>query len=139
MCTLILVFTQLVLCRHFFADKIEQQKLKLIKFKDDLQKHKDDVQDALEFYYKLTVETQAEYVQITSLLANEQRSEAANAMLTKLQEVYSAFVSADYMMSKNLPFWGESPQPAKTSDEACVCDVFGMMYSQQGSYTCLCD
>ena len=65
-------------------------------------------------------------------------------MLTKLQSEYSAFVSADYMMSKNLPFWGESPQPAKTYYQMkLVCDVFGIIdHSNQGReshYTYLCD
>lgn len=31
-------------------------------------------------------------------------AEAENAMLMKVQEEYSAFSSADYMMSKYLPF-----------------------------------
>lgn len=65
-------------------------------------------------------------------------------MPTKLQSEYSAFASADYMMSKNLPFWGESPQPAKTYYQMkLVCDVFGIIdHSKQGReshYTYLCD
>ena len=122
----------------YFADEIKEQKLKLIKFKDDLQKNKDDAQDVLEFYQKRTVETQAKYVQITS---HKQHTEAENAMLMTLQEEYSAFVSADYMMSKNLSFWGESPQPAKMYYQMkLVYDVFGIVdHSQQGDYTYLCD
>ena len=65
-------------------------------------------------------------------------------MLQKLQSEYTAFISADYMMSKNLPFWGESPQPAKTYYMMkLVCDVFGIVdHSKQGkdsNYTYLCD
>ena len=97
-----------------FADQIVQQKSSLVKFQEDLQRHKDDAQDALTFYRKFLVETKARYAQITSLLSNEQHTEAENVMLCEFQSQFSAFVSADYMMSKNLPFWGESPQPAKT-------------------------
>jgi len=64
-------------------------------------------------------------------------------MLTELQSEYSAFVSAEYMMSKNLPFWGEFPQPAKTYQMRLVCDVFGIIdHSKQGTethYTYLCE
>ena len=104
-----------------------EQKSKMLKFREDHQKHKDDAQDALEYYRKLSVETRVKYAQITSLLSED-------VMLTELQSEYSAFVSADYMMSKNLPFWGESPQPAKTYYQMkLVCDVFGIIdHSKQG-------
>lgn len=59
------------------------------------------------------IETQTKYAQIKSILANEQHTKAEDEMLMKFQKEYSAFVSADYMMSKNLPSWGESLQPAK--------------------------
>jgi len=45
-------------------------------------------------------------------------------------------------MSKNLPFWGESPQPAKTYYQMkLVCDVFGIVdHSKKlSNYTYLCD
>ena len=79
-------------------------------------------------YQKLKVETQAKYAQINALLNEENHTQSEDAMLAKLQSEYSAFVSADYMMSKNLPFWGESPQPAKTYYQMkLVCDVFGIV------------
>ena len=118
--------------------------LKTTKFREDHQKHKDDAQDALAYYRKLSVETQAKYAQIASLLSEEHHTEAEDTMLTELQSEYSTFVSADFMMSKNLPFWGESPQPAKTYYEMkLVCDVFGIIdHSKQGReshYTYLCE
>ena len=63
-------------------------------------------------------------------------------MKKTLQDSFSAFVSADYMMSKNLPFWGESPQPAKTYYQMkLVCDVFGIVdHSKKASnHTYICD
>ena len=37
-----------------------------------------------------------------------------NMTLSQLQYEYGTFVSADYMMSKNLSYWGDSPLPART-------------------------
>ena len=121
-----------------------EQKSKMLKFREDHQKHKDDAQDAIEYYRKLSVETRAKYARIASLFSEEHRTEAEDVMLTELQSEYSAFVSADYMMSKNLPFWGESPQLAKTYYQMkLVCDVFGIIdHSKQGGeshYTYLCE
>ena len=73
----------------------------MFKFREDHQKHKDDAQDALEYYWKLKVETQAKYAQINALLNEENCTQSEDAMLAKLQSEYSAFVSADYMMSEN--------------------------------------
>ena len=98
----------------FASEEIMEQKSKQLKFREDHHKHKDDAQDALEYYRKHVVKTRTKYAQIISLMSKEHRTEAEDSMLTKLQSEYSAFVGVDYMMSKNLPFWGESPQPAKT-------------------------
>ena len=53
----------------------------------------------------------------------------------------SAFISADYMMSKNLPYGGESAQPGKTYYlMKLVCDVFRIVdHLGQKSYTYICD
>ena len=73
------------------AEEITAQKSKMLKFREDHQKHKDDAQDALEYYRKLSVETRAKYAQITALLSEEHRTQAEDAMLTQLQTEYSAF------------------------------------------------
>ena len=118
-----------------------KQKTKLFKLREDHNKHKDDAQDALSYYWTQSVQTQAKYAQITSLLSRSCRTKNEDATLSELQREYSAFVSADYMMSKNLPYWGESPQPAKTYYQMkLVCDGFGIVdHSQQKNYTYLCD
>ena len=95
----------------------------------------DDAQEAFRYYRQLSVETETKYLRISKLLAKEHRTKSENATLEELQGEYSAFVSADYMMGKNLPFWGESPQ--------LVHDLFGIIdYSRQGkkcNYVYLCD
>lgn len=111
-------------------------------FQEDLQRHKDDAQEALDHYRNMVIATQAKYTKITSLLSKENRTRAEEKQLKNLQDSFSAFVSADYMMSKNLPFWGESPQPAKTYYQMkLVCDVFGIVdHSKKTSnHTYICD
>ena len=41
-----------------------EQEIKILKFREDHQKHKDDAQDALEYYRKLSVETSVKYTKI---------------------------------------------------------------------------
>lgn len=126
----------------FFIDNILEQKSKVSVFQDSLQRHKDDTQEALDYYRNMVIATQSEYTKITSLLSKESRTRAEEKQLKKLQDSFSAFVSADYMISKNLPFWGETPQPAKTYYQMkLVCDVFGIVdHSRKTSnHTYICD
>ena len=62
------------------------QKSKLLQFQEEHQKHKDDAQDALEYYRRLSVETQAKYAQITSLLSEEHRTKAEGINANKASE-----------------------------------------------------
>lgn len=129
---------------HTLTGEIKEQKNKLLKFQEDLQKHKDEAQDALEYYRKLSVETVVKYTKISGPLSKEHRTEAENVTFRELQSDYSGFVSADYMMGKNLPFWGESPQPAKTYYQMqLVHDVFGIIdHSKKGTdgnFVYICD
>ena len=129
------------LARIYFAEGIKEQKVKVSKFRADLQRHKDDAQEALECYRTLVMKAQAGYTEITALLKKD-RTNAEEEQLQTLQENYSAFASADYMMSKNLPFWGESPQPAKTYYQMkLVCDVLGIVEHSKkpNNYTYFCD
>ena len=119
-----------------------EQKRKVSVFQERLQGHKDDAQDALEYYRNMAITTQSQYTKITSLLSKEKRTKSEENQLKRLQDSFSAFISADYMMSKNLPFWGESPQPATTYYQMkLVCDLFGIVdHSKKASnHTYICD
>ena len=96
-------------------------------FSAKLREHKDSAQDGLEYYRKLTSECTFMYKQISSLLDKERTAEE-DIELESLTDNFSALISADYMMGKNLPFWGESAQPGKTYYMMkLVCDVFGIV------------
>ena len=63
------------------------------------------------------------------------------AVLDDLTGEFSVMLSADYMMGKNLPYWGESAQPGKTYYMMkLVCDVFGIVdHALCKNYTYMCD
>ena len=119
-----------------------EQTRKVSVFQEKLQGHKDDAQDALEYYRNMAITTQSQCTKITSLLSKEKRTKSEENQMKRLQDSFSAFISADYMISKNLPFWGESPQPAKTYYQMkLVCDLFGIVdHSKKASnHTYICD
>lgn len=80
------------------------------------------------------------YCHISTLLRSELTPGAA-AELTRLKDSFSAFVSADCRMDKNLPHWGVSAQPLKTYYMMkLVCDVFEIIDHSSGKkYVYLCD
>ena len=79
------------------------------------------------------METTAKYLAKCSMLGR-----SGKVKLKVLQNNFHAFISADYMMSKNLPYRGETAQPAKTYyyQMKLVCDVFGIVNHCDGkNYT----
>lgn len=104
-----------------------------------LQEHKEKAQAGLEYYKRLTSETESTYKHICTLQQQDLTPDKS-AELEKLQTKFSAFISADYMMGKNLPHWGESAQPSKTYYMMkLVCDVFGIIdHASNKRYTYLC-
>ena len=101
--------------------------------------HKEDAQAALEFYRQLVTETEVKYIQISALQQRSKLTPSAKANLKRLQN-FGVFISADYMMSKKLPYWGESAQPGKTYYlMKLVCDIFGIIDHSDGKgYTYIC-
>ena len=58
------------------TDNILEQKRKLSIFQERHQGHKNDAQDALEYYRNMTIATQFQYTKITSLLSKEKRTKS---------------------------------------------------------------
>ena len=108
------------------VETIQQEEEKLARTQEHLKIHKEEAQAALDYYRQLVTETEAKYVCSNKCTSTTQQVEKAN--LKRLQKSFSAFISADYMMSKNLPYWGESAQPGETYYlMKLVCDVFGIV------------
>ena len=100
-----------------------------------LQEHKEEAQAGLEYYRNLISDATTTYAQKSKLLQQDLDEERINH-LEAFKKSFCAFVSADYMMGKNLPYWGESAQPSKTYYMMkLVCDVFGIV-DQQYAYLC---
>ena len=99
------------------------------------------LKDALEYYRNIIITTQSEYTKITYPLKKQNWTKTEEKQLKRLQNSFSAFFSADYVMCKNLHFWGESLQPAKNYYQMkLVCDVFGVDHSKKASnQTYICD
>ena len=118
-------------------EAVREQELSMKSYIGLLQEHKDEAQAALEYYQNLILDTTTAYKQINVL--QQQDLNAQN--LETLKKDFCAFVSADYMMGKNLPYWGESAQPSKTYYMMkLVCDIFGIVdHGSNKQYAYLCD
>ena len=120
-------------------DSIREQERVMADCTALLQEHK-EAQAGLHYYKALVSETKSASSRISMLLESELTPETS-AELETLKEKFSAFISADYMMGKNLPHWGESAQPSKTYYMMkLVCDVFGIVdHSSDTKYAYICD
>lgn len=70
-------------------------------------------EETLEYYRRLTPETEIAYRRIC-ILQQQNLTPDKSSELKKLKRELPAFISADYKMGKNLPYWCESAQPSKT-------------------------
>ena len=105
-----------------------------------LQEHKDEAHAGLQYYKQLVSETQSTFSRVLMLQRSDLTPETSSE-LDSLKKQFSAFVSADYMMGKNLPHWGNSAQPSKSYYMMkLVCDVFGVVDHSTGkAYAYECD
>ena len=122
------------------AESICEQEQSMKHYIALLQEHKEEAQAGLQYYQSLISDTKAAYMHI-NLLQQQDLDNEQSARLEELKKSFCAFVSADYMMGKNLPYWGESAQPSKTYYMMkLVCDVFGIVdHGSNQQYTYLCD
>lgn len=84
------------------TDKIEQQKLKLIKLKEDLQKHKGEHRMLLSCTGNLWLKHKPSMSK-SHLLATKQCTDAENAMLMKFQKQYNYFFSHSFISCLQTP------------------------------------
>ena len=90
-----------------------------------LENHRDQARLSHEYYIEVTRRCKQEMEKITAL---EENSEANETELTTLKNKFTLTVSADYQMSKLIPFWGLSPQPGSTYYlQKLSHDVFGIV------------
>jgi len=80
----------------------------------DLEEHKQTAQEALEHYKFITRKCKQDWKAILDLASKDDLDAASQARLQALQESFTLVLSADYQMTKLIPFWGETAQPAIT-------------------------
>ena len=121
-------------------ESIREQEQFMSNYIGLLQEHKEEAQAGLEYYRNLISDATTTYAQISMLLQQDLDEERVTH-LEALKKSFCAFVSADYMMGKTLPYWGESAQPSKTYYMMkLVCDVFGIVdHGPNQHYAYLCD
>ena len=78
-----------------------------------LQEHKDVARLSLQYYQDTIQKCTQQWKEITKLESAE-RSPENYERLEELKNVFTLLLSADYQMSKLLPFWGHSAQPRST-------------------------
>lgn len=121
-------------------ESIREQEQSMNHYIALLQEHKEEAQAGLEYYKSLILDATTTYTQI-SMLQQQDLDAQKLTHLQELQKSFCAFISADYMMGKNLPYWGESAQPSKTYYMMkLVCDIFGIVdHGPNQQYAYLCD
>ena len=80
----------------------------------ELEKHKEHALKSHEYYTQVTTECKCKWEEIKDLEVKNGRTEEEDERLGHLKHCFTAVISADYQMSKLVPFWGVSPQPGST-------------------------
>ena len=125
---------------HSSEQSIRDQEQIIAKYTGLLLEHKEEAQSGLEYYKNLVSDTNSMYMRI-SMLEKLPSTPENTTELKKLKMKFTAFISADFMMGKNLPYWGNSAQPSKTYYMMkLVHDIFGLVdHASKIKYAYLCD
>ena len=117
---------------HATEESIHTQEDTMTHYTALLQEYKEEAQSGLEYYRRLRSETECNYRHIC-ILQQQNLTPGKLVELKRIKRTFSAFISADYMMGRNLPHWGESAQPSKMYYMMkLVCDVFGVIDHSSG-------
>ena len=82
-----------------------------------LSEHRDVARESLKYYQEMKTKCASDWKEIQDLPNTEE-----NHRRMELQHKFTLILSADYQMSKLLPYWGSTPQPSS------------MYYMQKVSY-----
>lgn len=84
------------------------------KAESELSAHKKVAQEALEHYKFVTGKCKRDWQAIVSLASWENLDEPGQTQLQLLKESFVLVLSADYQMTKVIPFWGSSAESGMT-------------------------
>ena len=79
-----------------------------------LENHRQVAQASHQFFVDVTKQCAAEWAEICELERKPSLTDDENEKLAVLKHKFTLVISADYQMSKLVPYWGMSPQPGST-------------------------
>ena len=86
--------------------------------------HREVARESLKYYKEMKMRCASDWKEIQEL----QKSSDNSARLEELQHKFTLILSADYQMSKLLPYWGSSQQPSSTYYmQKASYDLFGIV------------
>ena len=101
----------------------------------ELQVHREVAMKSHGYYNDMIHRCSTEWDEIRKLEEKE-RTEEEESELTRLHHKFTLLLSADYLMSKLVPYWGLSPQPGSTYYfQKLSCDIFGIVDHCEGQAT----
>ena len=93
---------------------------------DSLVMHKEQAAKSRDFYNEMTARCKQQWTRIEEL-TGENAPHDSN-LLSTLKHTFTLTLSADYQMSKLIPYWGNSPQPGSTYYlQKLSVDLFGIV------------
>ena len=93
------------------TDELRQAEAEKSEIEKELEEHKDAAQKSLSFYRNMKEKCKKLWTQIEEL-QEKSRTPDEEQDLQRQKHAFTLVLSADHQMSKVLPYWGESPQPA---------------------------
>ena len=96
------------------ATESEQKQLEqsISKLEETLTVHKAHANNAREYYNKMVTRCQEQWKEVH--LSADSLTSSTGMNISELQHTFTLTLSADYQMSKLVPYWGHSPQPGST-------------------------
>lgn len=98
------------------ADPVEVKEIEdeITSLKQSLENHRQEAQKAHTYHVEVTKRCKSDWAEITKLEAKSTLNDSEKERLAILKNGYNLVISADYQMSKLVPYWGQTAQPGST-------------------------
>ena len=101
-----------------------------------METHREHALKSHESYIAALARCKQNWKEITDLETKDSKTDEQEEKLVQLKHCYTAVISADYQMSKLVPYWGLSPQPGSTYYlQKLVNDILGIIDHREGNGT----
>ena len=109
------------------TEDFEELKKKKEDLQNDMEEHRKITRESLQYFHHFIERCNKQWCEIVALESSSSSPER-DQKLQQLQNTFTLLLSADYQMSKLLPYWGHSPQPSSTSYLQKVSyDIYGIV------------